>query len=60
LISSTAAASAVFEPSDPSWQNNTGLFTGQPPVARITQSRVKVLRGILLLWTRTTNPSLRR
>jgi len=34
LISSVAAASAVFDPSDPSWQNNTGLFTAQPPVAR--------------------------
>jgi hypothetical protein len=45
LISSTAAASAVLEPSDPSWQNNTGLFTAQPPVASITKTRVRVLRG---------------
>src|SRR5689334_21566906 len=45
LISSTAAASAVLEPSDPSSQNNTGLFTAQPPVASITQTRVRVLRG---------------
>src|SRR5690242_16263119 len=43
LISSTAAASAVLEPSDPSSQNNTGLFTAQPPVASITQTRVRVL-----------------
>src|SRR6476660_5644858 len=42
LISSTAAASAVLEPSDPSWQNSTGLFTAQPPVESVTQPGVRI------------------